>query len=84
MLYTLLFSVVNQNQVELFFNSAECCIMNIGFMQIVHIEDICARKAIYSKNHIDLSEKMRSALKCIGVSKFYSHQVQKECVLFSN
>ncbi|ESW10374.1 hypothetical protein PHAVU_009G203700 [Phaseolus vulgaris] len=44
--------------------------------QIVHIEDICARKAIYSKNHIDLSEKMRSALKCIGVSKFYSHQAE--------
>jgi len=49
-------------------------------MQIVHIEDICARKAIYSGIPIDLSEKMRSALKCIGVSKFYSHQVQNEYV----
>ncbi|WVZ21227.1 hypothetical protein V8G54_008549 [Vigna mungo] len=44
--------------------------------QIVHIEDICARKAIYSEIPIDLSEKMRSALKCIGVSKFYSHQAE--------
>ncbi|XP_027901799.1 uncharacterized protein LOC114162192 isoform X2 [Vigna unguiculata] len=44
--------------------------------QIVHIEDICARKAIYSGIPIDLSEKMRSALKCIGVSKFYSHQAE--------
>jgi len=49
-------------------------------MQIVHIEDICARKAIYSEIPIDLSEKMRSALKYIGVSKFYSHQVQNEYV----
>ncbi|TKY73276.1 putative ATP-dependent helicase HRQ1 [Spatholobus suberectus] len=44
--------------------------------QIVHIEDICARKAIYSEIPIELSEKMRSALKCIGVSKFYSHQAE--------
>ncbi|XP_014494554.1 uncharacterized protein LOC106756587 isoform X7 [Vigna radiata var. radiata] len=44
--------------------------------QIVHIEDICARKAIYSEIPIDLSEKMRSALKCIGVSKFYCHQAE--------
>nr|KYP47965.1 Putative ATP-dependent helicase HRQ1 [Cajanus cajan] len=44
--------------------------------QIVHIEDICARKAIYSEFPIELSEKMRSALKCIGVSKFYSHQAE--------
>lgn len=49
-------------------------------MQIVHIEDICARKAIYSEIPIELSEKMRSVLKCIGVSKFYSHQVQREYV----
>ncbi|KAL2639720.1 hypothetical protein AAZV13_06G185700 [Glycine max] len=44
--------------------------------QIVHIEDICARKAIYSEIPIELSEKMRSVLKCIGVSKFYSHQAE--------
>ncbi|CAJ1975483.1 unnamed protein product [Sphenostylis stenocarpa] len=44
--------------------------------QIVHIEDICARKAIYSEIPLELSEKMRSALKCIGVSKFYSHQAE--------
>ncbi|KAL2340690.1 hypothetical protein Fmac_008630 [Flemingia macrophylla] len=44
--------------------------------QIVHIEDICARKAIYSEFPIELSEKMRSALRCIGVSKFYSHQTE--------
>ncbi|KAK7304223.1 hypothetical protein RJT34_15350 [Clitoria ternatea] len=44
--------------------------------QIVHIEDICARKAIYREIPIELSEKMRSALKCIGISKFYSHQAE--------
>ncbi|XP_061350533.1 uncharacterized protein LOC133295696 isoform X2 [Gastrolobium bilobum] len=44
--------------------------------QIVHIEDICARKAIHSEILIELSEKMRSALKCIGVSKLYSHQAE--------
>ncbi|CAI8589588.1 unnamed protein product [Vicia faba] len=44
--------------------------------QIVHIEDICARKAIYSEISVELSEKMRSALNYIGVSKLYSHQAE--------
>ncbi|XP_058723095.1 uncharacterized protein LOC131594917 isoform X2 [Vicia villosa] len=44
--------------------------------QIVHIEDICARKAIYSEIPAELSEKMRSALDYIGVSKLYSHQAE--------
>ncbi|KAK7411308.1 hypothetical protein VNO78_02741 [Psophocarpus tetragonolobus] len=44
--------------------------------QIVHIEDIYSRKAIYSEIPLGLSEKMRSALKCLGVSKFYSHQAE--------
>lgn len=54
--------------------------MNVRSMQITHIEDICARKAIYSEIPIELSEKMRSALKCIGVSELYSHQVCIEYV----
>ncbi|XP_073221327.1 uncharacterized protein, partial [Cicer arietinum] len=44
--------------------------------QIVHIKDICPRKAIYSEIPAELSEKMRSALKYIGVSKLYSHQAE--------
>ncbi|XP_050917729.1 uncharacterized protein LOC127133971 isoform X2 [Lathyrus oleraceus] len=44
--------------------------------QIVHVEDICARKAIYSEIPAELSEKMRSALDYIGVSKLYSHQAE--------
>lgn len=44
--------------------------------QIVHIEDICARKAIYSDIPAELSEKTRSTLKYIGVSKLYSHQAE--------
>ncbi|XP_045812887.1 uncharacterized ATP-dependent helicase YprA isoform X2 [Trifolium pratense] len=44
--------------------------------QIVHIEDICARKAIYSEIPAELSEKTRSALKYIGVSKMYNHQAE--------
>ncbi|XP_057441075.1 uncharacterized protein LOC130732945 isoform X2 [Lotus japonicus] len=42
--------------------------------QIVYIEDICARKATFSEIPTELSEKMRSALKSIGISKLYSHQ----------
>ncbi|KAK7328471.1 hypothetical protein VNO77_22578 [Canavalia gladiata] len=44
--------------------------------QIVHIEDIRAREAIYSEIPIELSEKISSALENIGVSKFYSHQAE--------
>ncbi|KAK7281089.1 hypothetical protein RIF29_08779 [Crotalaria pallida] len=44
--------------------------------QIVHVEDICARKAIHAEMPIELSEKTKSALKCIGVSKLYSHQAE--------
>ncbi|XP_027339177.1 uncharacterized protein LOC113852955 isoform X2 [Abrus precatorius] len=44
--------------------------------QIVHIEDICAREAIFGEIPIELSEKMRSALRSIGVSKFYTHQAE--------
>ncbi|KAK7245158.1 hypothetical protein RIF29_39993 [Crotalaria pallida] len=49
--------------------------------QIVHVEDICARKAIHAEMLIELSEKTKFALKCIGVSKLYSHrvQIQYEC-----
>ncbi|KAL1337952.1 hypothetical protein AAHE18_10G175300 [Arachis hypogaea] len=44
--------------------------------QIVHIEDIGPRNAIHAEIPTELSEKMRSALKCIGVSKLYSHQAE--------
>ncbi|CAL0305025.1 unnamed protein product [Lupinus luteus] len=44
--------------------------------QIVHVEDICARIAIHTEMSIELSEQMRTALECIGVSKLYSHQAE--------
>ncbi|KAJ7978775.1 ATP-dependent helicase [Quillaja saponaria] len=42
--------------------------------QMVHVQDICARKASYVEIPIDLSENMRSALESLGVSNLYSHQ----------
>ncbi|KAI9088363.1 hypothetical protein K1719_029812 [Acacia pycnantha] len=49
--------------------------------QIVHIEDISARKAIYEE--LELSENMKSALLCMGISKLYSHQVESIKASFS-
>lgn len=43
--------------------------------QIVHVEDIAARKANYVEIPEELSNNVISALKCIGVEKLYSHQV---------
>ncbi|KAF7838556.1 ATP-dependent helicase HRQ1 isoform A [Senna tora] len=44
--------------------------------QIVHVEDICERKAIYAELPIELSENMKSALDNMAISKLYSHQVE--------
>ncbi|XP_023531211.1 uncharacterized protein LOC111793522 isoform X1 [Cucurbita pepo subsp. pepo] len=44
--------------------------------QIVHVEDIAARKANYVEIPEELSNNVISALKCIGVAKLYSHQTR--------
>ncbi|XP_022135057.1 uncharacterized protein LOC111007140 isoform X2 [Momordica charantia] len=44
--------------------------------QIVHVEDIAARKANYVEIPEELSNNVISALKCIGVEKLYSHQAR--------
>lgn len=44
-------------------------------MQIVHIEDIPGRKAKYVEIPVELSENVKSALKRIGITRLYSHQV---------
>ncbi|KAJ8772204.1 hypothetical protein K2173_027381 [Erythroxylum novogranatense] len=49
--------------------------------QIVHIEDISARKPIYVEVPRQLSENMKSALNCLGISQLYSHQ--EESILAS-
>ncbi|XP_028763598.1 uncharacterized protein LOC114721875 isoform X2 [Neltuma alba] len=49
--------------------------------QIVHIEDISARKAIYAE--LELSENMKSVLHHMGISKLYSHQAESIEASFS-
>ncbi|KAG6675366.1 hypothetical protein I3842_15G097700 [Carya illinoinensis] len=44
--------------------------------QMVHVEDIEARKATYVEIPNQLSENMRCALKSIGITKLYSHQAE--------
>ncbi|XP_052179603.1 uncharacterized protein LOC127792955 [Diospyros lotus] len=44
--------------------------------QIVHVEDIGARVANYVEIPSELSENMRSALKCIGITRLYRHQLE--------
>ncbi|XP_008453310.2 uncharacterized protein LOC103494067 isoform X1 [Cucumis melo] len=44
--------------------------------QIVHVNDILARKANYVEIPKELSNSVVSALKCIGVAKLYSHQAR--------
>lgn len=44
-------------------------------MQLVHVEDIGARIAQYVEIPDELSGNTKRALKSIGVSKLYSHQV---------
>ncbi|KAJ0105351.1 hypothetical protein Patl1_18951 [Pistacia atlantica] len=45
-------------------------------MQIVHVEDINPRKAVHVEIPNELSDNAKSALKCIGISKLYSHQAE--------
>lgn len=44
-------------------------------MQIVHVEDISARRAAYVEVPHELSENMRSALRSTGITQLYTHQV---------
>ncbi|XP_010546214.1 PREDICTED: uncharacterized protein LOC104818356 isoform X2 [Tarenaya hassleriana] len=44
--------------------------------QIVHVEDIQPRKAVYVEIPDELSETTKSALKSIGINKLYSHQAE--------
>ncbi|KAJ4960378.1 hypothetical protein NE237_020288 [Protea cynaroides] len=44
--------------------------------QIVHIEEIGVRKAVYVEIPNELSENTRSALQRIGVTRLYSHQAE--------
>lgn len=56
-------------------------------VQIVHIEEICGRKANYVEIPGELSEHVKSALNCIGVTRLYSHQVllsSQTVVLFNS
>ncbi|CAL5441534.1 unnamed protein product [Camellia sinensis] len=42
--------------------------------QMVHVEKISARVACHVEIPNELSEKMKYALKCIGITRLYSHQ----------
>ncbi|XP_038726130.1 uncharacterized ATP-dependent helicase YprA-like isoform X2 [Tripterygium wilfordii] len=42
--------------------------------QMVHVEDIGARKATHVDIPIELSYNTKSVLRCIGITKLYSHQ----------
>uniref|UniRef100_A0A2P2M9Z4 Putative ATP-dependent helicase YprA isoform X2 n=1 Tax=Rhizophora mucronata TaxID=61149 RepID=A0A2P2M9Z4_RHIMU len=44
--------------------------------QMMHVEDIGAKKAIYAEVPSDLSDRTKSALKCMGITKLYSHQAE--------
>ncbi|XP_065879088.1 uncharacterized protein [Euphorbia lathyris] len=44
--------------------------------QMVHVEDIVARKAIYVRIPEELSENTKSALKYMGITNLYSHQAE--------
>lgn len=44
--------------------------------QMVHVEDIDARKAIYKEMPERLSDKTKSVLKNVGIDKFYIHQTE--------
>ncbi|KFK25179.1 hypothetical protein AALP_AA8G076800 [Arabis alpina] len=44
--------------------------------QVVHVEDIKARKAVYVEIPDELSEITKSALKRIGINTLYSHQAE--------
>ncbi|KAM1398183.1 hypothetical protein ACFX2I_015663 [Malus domestica] len=44
--------------------------------QIVHVEDISARRAAYVEVPQELSENMRSALRSTGITQLYTHQAE--------
>ncbi|KAG6535035.1 hypothetical protein ZIOFF_008953 [Zingiber officinale] len=44
--------------------------------QLVHVEFIDAKEAVYAKFHTDLSEALTSTLKGFGITMLYSHQVE--------
>ncbi|ONI08951.1 hypothetical protein PRUPE_5G209300 [Prunus persica] len=46
------------------------------WMQLVHVEDIGARRPVYVEVPHELSENMRSALHSIGNMQLYSHQAE--------
>lgn len=48
---------------------------NLLFHQLVHVEFIDAKEAVYAKFHTDLSEALTSTLKGFGIAMLYSHQV---------
>ncbi|KAL8144948.1 hypothetical protein AgCh_003239 [Apium graveolens] len=51
--------------------------MDIGSKgQIVHIEDIPGRKANYVEIPVEVSENVKSALRRIGITRLYSHQIE--------
>lgn len=52
-----------------------CLAVMTCLLQIVHIEIIEAKEAVYVELPNDLSKTMKEALKQIGISKLYSHQV---------
>lgn len=57
-------------------NSVVSAKLEVYVMQIVHVEDIDSRKPIYVQVPNVLSDNMKSALKCMGITKLYSHQVK--------
>lgn len=46
-----------------------------SLIQIVHMEQLCARNANFVEIPSELSECTISALKSIGITRLYSHQV---------
>lgn len=50
--------------------------MEVILVQMVHVEEICARKAIHVEIPNGLSKNTKSALERLGVTRLYSHQVQ--------
>ncbi|CAL5359780.1 unnamed protein product [Camellia sinensis] len=47
-----------------------------AYGQMVHVEKISAKVACHVEIPNELSEKMKFALKCIGITRLYSHQAE--------
>ena len=56
--------------------------LNLG-LQIEHVEDISARKAVHVEVPSELTENLRSGLHSIGITQLYSHQVLMSSILLS-